>query len=142
MIQLIYTSAALKLMDDEELDSILLDARAGNAKAGVTGMLLYAEGTFFQVLEGDGPVVRALFERISADTRHRGVIKLVEREISERTFSEWSMGFRRYDKLSDLPPAFFDLSARKLNDAVPAKASIEVVALLKAFAQTSLRNAV
>ncbi|MEM7363377.1 MAG: BLUF domain-containing protein, partial [Pseudomonadota bacterium] len=37
--------------------------------AGVTGMLLYHEGSFLQALEGDRAVVEALYERIEEDPR-------------------------------------------------------------------------
>ena len=31
---------------------------------------------------------------ISRDARHRGVITLVEEEVAERSFTDWSMGFK------------------------------------------------
>jgi hypothetical protein len=61
---------------------------------GVSGMLLYKDGNFMQLLEGEETVVRNLFEVITQDSRHRGTIVLLEEQISEPSFRDWSMGFR------------------------------------------------
>jgi hypothetical protein len=77
-----------------------------NAKRGVTGMLLYKEGNFMQVLEGDEREVRIVFyEKISADTRHKDIIVLLQGSVAERQFSDWAMGFRDLDSLGvqDIP---------------------------------------
>ena len=47
-----YVSAAVKPLSAEEVDALLLDARAFNLKAGVTGVLLCHKTTFFQFFEG------------------------------------------------------------------------------------------
>ena len=47
-----------------------------------------------QVLEGSDEAVRQLFETIMADPRHRGVIEVLERQIENREFPQWSMAFQ------------------------------------------------
>lgn len=76
-----------------ELDALLLQCRAGNAKLDVTGMLLYRDGAFFQVLEGDRSIVEHLFATIEPDKRHTRVTKIIVEPIPERSFAEWTMGF-------------------------------------------------
>ena len=61
---------------------------------GITGMLLYNDGNFMQVLEGEEEGVRDLFGKITRDPRHRGIITLLQEHQRERQFPEWSMGFR------------------------------------------------
>ncbi len=56
-------------------------------------MLLYADNTFFQVLEGELSVVENLYRRISADPRHQRVMKLIQEPIEARDFSDWGMWF-------------------------------------------------
>lgn len=56
--------------------------------------MLYKEGNFLQVLEGEESAVRALFATIESDPRHRGAIVLMEDEEESLLFDEWSMGFR------------------------------------------------
>jgi hypothetical protein len=60
-------------------------------------MLLYKDGNLMQVLEGDGPAVHALYERIAEDPRHRGALVLLDEEQPERQFADWSMAYRDLD---------------------------------------------
>jgi len=55
LIQLIYVSAATNRFNPAELRELLRLARLKNQQLDVTGMLLYHEGSFLQVLEGPAP---------------------------------------------------------------------------------------
>lgn len=94
MKYLIYLSTAVELQNQEQLLQILKTSRRNNAANHITGMLLYGEGTFVQVLEGEENVVNETYKRISADQRHFGLIKLAEGNLVQRNFPEWSMGFK------------------------------------------------
>jgi len=74
---------------------ILQVAREKNAKLNVTGMLLFDEGDFFQVLEGDADIVKLLFETIEKDKRHQRVTRVLLEPISERDFANWTMGYSK-----------------------------------------------
>jgi hypothetical protein len=93
LIHCIYTSAASRDFNTQELSELLDVARENNAKLGLTGMLLYAEGSFFQVLEGQPDVVDALYEKIGRDPRHTQMTMIMKEPISKRHFDAWSMGF-------------------------------------------------
>ena len=94
MIELIYVSAETRPFSSEELAELLQVARANNTELGVTGVLLYLEGSFLQVLEGPEDVVMELFDKIGLDRRHGSVVLIRRSEIETRNFGEWSMGFR------------------------------------------------
>ncbi len=98
LVQFIYTSAAVKQFSDKELGLLLEGAATFNKIHDITGLLLYAGGTFMQVLEGAPEVVDELMRRIRADARHRDVNVLVRNLRKSRDFSQWHMGFRRMDK--------------------------------------------
>jgi hypothetical protein len=68
-------------------------------------MLLYSDGTFFQVLEGDRPIVEALLEKLTLDKRHAHVTKIVLEPIEERSFAQWTMGYAKITRkeLADIP---------------------------------------
>lgn len=104
LYQLVYGSASTVDFDEEALLELLRVARVNNAKVGVTGMLLYAEGSFMQVLEGEREVVESLFNKIERDARHFETRVLLKVEVEERSFGDWSMGFIHTLKLSELPP--------------------------------------
>lgn len=93
MIQLIYVSVATTPFSNESLEELLRLAREKNAVAGLSGMLLHDDGTFLQILEGPEEAVDELFSKISYDKRHTDTVVLWKREIEERAFGEWQMGF-------------------------------------------------
>jgi len=94
---LIYSSTALPGLEPSALASILQVARGNNARQGVTGMLLFAAGTFFQVLEGDDAALQSLFATIKADPRHGNVTMIINEPIAGRVFGDWTMGFAEMD---------------------------------------------
>ena len=92
LIHLIYCSAAPRPLSSNELRDLLVGARRYNERHGITGMLLYADGSFFQVLEGTPEDVERLFKRISADPRHDRLTLIIREPVAVRAFGEWSMG--------------------------------------------------
>ncbi|MES2460702.1 MAG: BLUF domain-containing protein [Armatimonadota bacterium] len=101
MIYVMYTSSASHLMSSDELMRLLHQSRENNRRQEVTGMLLYSDGNFVQVLEGLAEVVDPLLKKIERDPRHKGVLEMLRGDLEERQFPEWSMGFRN---LTDLSP--------------------------------------
>ncbi|MEP6619829.1 MAG: BLUF domain-containing protein [bacterium] len=93
LIHLIYSSTAADQLTEEDIVAVLRASRRQNASAGVTGILLYTAGSFFQVLEGPSARVEATFGRILADPRHGRVVTLIRERIPRTTFGEWSMGY-------------------------------------------------
>lgn len=91
---LVYVSSGSSRFSAQELGDILAVSRRNNTASDVTGILLYRDGNLMQVLEGEKPVVRALYHRIEQDSRHHGVITVWEAEEPERQFPDWSMAFR------------------------------------------------
>lgn len=91
---LVYTSIANHHMSHQELIDLLSQSRENNRNADITGILLYLEGCFFQVLEGDTNKIEALFEKISNDTRHHSVMKLTFEPLGERGFTNWTMCYQ------------------------------------------------
>ena len=93
LIHLIYASTANKNMSEDELLDILKKARKTNEKLNISGMLLYHDRSFLQVLEGEASAVEELYDRIKKDRRHHGVTLIASRKIKERNFPAWEMGF-------------------------------------------------
>ncbi|MBO0358481.1 BLUF domain-containing protein [Hymenobacter sp. BT186] len=97
MHHLIYSSSATVPFTDAALQELLTTARANNEQLQVTGVLLYHEGQFMQLLEGEASVIRSLYQVIEQDTRHTGIFKLADKPIEARSFSEWAMAFKPVD---------------------------------------------
>jgi hypothetical protein len=92
--QLIYCSDASEAIDAPALQLILDGARSRNAELGITGMLLYSNGRFIQVLEGEADVLEVLYAKIANDPRNDHVRTVMRRSIAERDFPNWSMAYR------------------------------------------------
>jgi len=90
---LIYISTATVPFSKKDLLELLAKARQNNPARDITGMLLYKNGSFQQILEGPKERVRSLFAKIKSDPRHMGVIEVLSGEEDERQFPDWSMGF-------------------------------------------------
>lgn len=98
LIHFIYASRATAHLTEADIQRLLELARRNNEQRGITGMLLYIEGSFFQVLEGDAEVVDQTYETIARDDRHDRVTQIIREPISKRSFGEWSMGFTAVER--------------------------------------------
>jgi hypothetical protein len=101
LFQLAYESTAVRPMVANDFRELLQKARAKNKRLGITGLLLYAQGRFFQVLEGPESAVRSLYDTIRDDERHTNVETLLTTTITARTFPDWEMGLDHPEPLSD-----------------------------------------
>ena len=89
---IVYCSRAVHGVDKEALEKIITTARHHNPRFGITGLLVFGSGVFFQWLEGPKDNVTSLFKMISADARHSDVVLLTqEDEFRERLFPNWDM---------------------------------------------------
>ena len=97
LFHLAYVSTLRAPMSSEEVVELLATARSYNQARDVTGLLLMRDNSFFQVLEGRESDVRAIFERVVADSRHHRIEMLFEETLAEREFADWRMGFVELD---------------------------------------------
>jgi len=97
LIHCIYASTAAAIFKESDIPALLDHARAANTERDLTGMLLYIDGGFFQVLEGDDAVVDEVYGRIERDPRHTKITLIIREPIAARDFGEWTMGFRTVD---------------------------------------------
>jgi len=108
MHQVFYSSAAVAQFSDAELTALLAVARVNNGRLGVTGMLLYHDGSFLQALEGDEQVVENLYAKIGRDKRHHRVVALLRRRVDARYFDQWQMGFVSMKTVPSNVPGYSD----------------------------------
>ena len=97
LYELIYGSVQARPLRPTQLSDLLTLARARNQVLDVTGVLLHHKDVFVQVLEGEAPVIGALYDRICKDPRHKNVAVFRRGPINSRQFAAWSMGFIELD---------------------------------------------
>lgn len=90
LLQLVYASRPFGF-DAPTLMAILLDARANNAAADVTGCLICRDDLYLQMLEGPAGEVERIYANITQDDRHVEVTQLAHRSVKERMFEGWAM---------------------------------------------------
>ncbi|OII03976.1 BLUF domain-containing protein [Curtobacterium sp. Leaf154] len=105
LLSLVYMSAANQVFDQELLDALLEHAREHNTASDLSGLLVYKDGRFMQLLEGPEAAVLETYRRITDDPRHTEIGLLVEERIHTRRFGEWKMAFHR-EVDGDLPDGF------------------------------------
>lgn len=94
MYRIIYLSSAENFVDEVELEKLLLKSRLNNKANDITGILIHIDGDFIQVLEGEQEKIKNLYQKISFDKRHKGMIIVANSEVDKRQFQEWTMGYK------------------------------------------------
>ena len=109
LVELSYLSEAISDMSFLGLMRLLESARTFNQKNGITGILLYDNQQFGQIIEGERANVMKVWKRIQEDKRHHRVELLEIREISERSFPEWLLRFYGGETLTRDYPALAEM---------------------------------
>ena len=109
LVELSYLSEAVSDMSFLGLMRLLESARAFNQKNDITGILLYDNQQFGQIIEGEYANVMKAWKRIQDDRRHHRIELLEIREISERSFPEWLLRFYGGETLTREYPALADM---------------------------------
>jgi hypothetical protein len=109
LVELSYLSEAVSDMSFLGLMRLLESARAFNQNNDITGILLYDNQQFGQILEGEYANVMKAWKRVQEDRRHHRVELLEIREISERSFPEWLLRFYGGETLTRDYPALANM---------------------------------
>lgn len=93
MYALVYHSVAAPDLKREDIEKILEQSRSNNRRDNITGCLLFHNGEFLQILEGEESKVSKLYEKIMDDPRNTHNTVIYDHEICERLYSNWDMAF-------------------------------------------------
>jgi Sensors of blue-light using FAD len=97
---------------------LLVHASLNNQKHNITGLLIYKNKRFAQVIEGDKVSIERVWSKIQRDTRHKDIQLLTKEPILNRSFSKWSMLFPDSEKVVEYFP---DMADAVLNSKIPSK---------------------
>lgn len=98
-----YVSTASQPLDQSEIVELLNQTEVRNNKLGIHGLLIFSEGNFFEVLEGEKELILDLYDTIKEDERHKNLITIFEKPIKDHLLDP-SQGYfisanTRYSKL-------------------------------------------
>lgn len=88
----VYCSRAADGLDDVEVERIVQSAKLKNAARGITGVLVFGSGVFFQWIEGPAAQTEKLIASLHGDPRHYDIVALSQNEEEcERVYPTWEM---------------------------------------------------
>lgn len=90
---IIYISEATANLSEPALLTLLQQARAEHQHAQLTGLLVYREGRFLQIMEGPEAPLREFFSRVASDPRHGKLELLADGPKPSPDFQQWHMSF-------------------------------------------------
>ena len=132
--RLCYVSDAIRPMAKSELIGLLARARRNNASDSITGLLLYSEGHFMQLLEGPVDRLWRRFDRIRVDGRHRDLRMILdEPALDGRLFAGWQMGWLDVGRAAPLDRDRLQRMVDAPRDGSDTIGRAEVIALLRDF---------
>ncbi len=97
--QIAYVSLSKTPLDTVLLSDILTASKNNNTLNGISGVLMYHDQLFFQVLEGERTLVKNCYRRILRDPRHSSISLMWEGEAETRAFASWAMGYAGPDEI-------------------------------------------
>ena len=93
--QLVYVSNRKPNCTEEEIEKILASCKKNNPPLNITGVLLYSEKKFIQLVEGESKVIMELYDKIKKDDRHSYTRMVALGAIKEKSFPSWHMGSKK-----------------------------------------------
>ena len=117
-LQLVYVSDANPDLSGEEIIEILKVSQEKNHAKQISGLLLYQDSHFMQLIEGEEATVLALFEKIAEDKRHRNVVVVGRFAADKPSMPTWAMAYFSPENTED--------SARKHHFAMSRQDILEL----------------
>ncbi len=90
--QLVYVSNRKPNCTPAEIENILTACKKNNPPLNITGVLLYSDTKFIQLVEGEAKVIMDLYDKIKKDARHSNPMMISYNPIKEKSFPSWHMG--------------------------------------------------
>ena len=112
-----YRSKAIASLSEGQLHDLLVTSQANNRRSGLTGLLIYDEGQFFQWIEGEPERLDTMWGAIQRDQRHTNIELIGRQSVPLRFFGDWDMrlsvrGPDHFGKPEGISQAPADLIAR------------------------------
>jgi len=103
LFNVVYCSRAVDGINDDDVNRIVATSHRNNPRFGITGMLVFGGGIFFQWLEGPRQSIEHLMQLLHADHRHKQIYMISEVEESrERLFPQWDMELVSAEHIRDV----------------------------------------
>lgn len=139
LVSITYQSRANGDFTWAQLDDLTRAAQGRNRAAGITGVLLYEDGRFFQTIEGPVEALEPVWQSIRSDPRHRYIDILAMNTSRLRMYSGWDMRWMRKGRESgrgldfleprNQPKQYARLALQSSSDALVAELEARLQAI-------------
>jgi Sensors of blue-light using FAD len=103
LFHVVYCSRAADGVDDAEVQRIVASSQRQNPARGITGVLVFGGGVFFQWIEGPRAEIENLMTILHRDPRHHDIVSLDQtEELRERLYPDWDMERVEADDIRDV----------------------------------------
>jgi hypothetical protein len=92
-----YISSASKSLENLNLKHLYNTSKINNAQQHITGILIYQNGNFLQILEGENKNINKLYRLIKRDNRHTNILQIINKSILAPIFEDYQTGFSIVD---------------------------------------------
>lgn len=135
MEQFLYVSTAACGITARQIGDILDVSRRNNARLEISGVLLFAGGSFIQLLEGPREGLDAIISRLAVDPRHHAMLTILRGPIRARALPDWTMGWLDLGAAPLRP----DLPMPGVQERIEAMAPGEAQVMLMSFLHSAVR---
>jgi hypothetical protein len=135
IFRLVYVSQASDSICYSDIQKILESAQRHNQNNNLTGLLIYKDHHFIQILEGVETRVMETVSRIIQDRRNHHFRVLVESLSNKRIFERWAMAFHDGDIDKSTRDLIVDLFSTALDQNKKEKEV--VLQMLECFRRSS-----
>ncbi|WP_452599807.1 BLUF domain-containing protein [Pontimicrobium sp. MEBiC01747] len=88
-----YVSSSDIDLNISDLNELFKTTIKNNTHSKISGILIYKNGNFLQIIEGEENQIDKLYTKICLDARHHGTILIIETKICDRVFDNYSTEF-------------------------------------------------
>lgn len=135
MEQFLYVSTAACGITGRQIGDILSVSRRNNARLEITGVLLFAGGSFIQLLEGPGEGLDTIISRLAVDPRHHSMLTILRGPIVARALPDWSMGWLDMGAAPDRPDLPMPGVEERIETMSPGEARVMLMSFLHSAAR-------
>ncbi|WP_044402457.1 BLUF domain-containing protein [Lacinutrix sp. Hel_I_90] len=88
-----YLSTPSRNLSILDYENLFFTTKQNNDRLNIFGALIKTQDVFFQIIEGETPIIDALYNKIKTDSRHNHVIEMLNQPIESPTFSNFGAGY-------------------------------------------------
>lgn len=88
-----YVSTADASITGQNVHEVFKGVIENNLERSITGILLFSDGNFMQIMEGESNSLFRLYNKIKEDNRHHHLIEILSSPIKHRIFENYQTGF-------------------------------------------------